>query len=246
MALHTAHGQGGRADPGPWVYREIAGTNLVEVLHPSIGITLTSGEVSSWTGLYAGLTLTPLGAAQRYLYQADGSNYGGRFLPQSTASGGRMLRNLAIGSPIWLDGSRPWFMGCYKWLTTQNNSWILRSLSAGAAQAGPDVRYVSPNLVEASSNAAVAYTPDTTKFHIFESGINAAGIWTIGVDAVYGTTGSATTITGDRTQIALGPQNSVPGSLIDTVVGTLLFFKREPSEDQKWRLRRALKGEGTF
>lgn len=87
------------ATPGR-TYLRIAGTLATEWWHALLGIALTAGQVSTWTGQVAGRVLPAPGAAQRPNYAADGTAFAGATMVQSVAATLQILRAFNTLVPV--------------------------------------------------------------------------------------------------------------------------------------------------
>lgn len=100
-------GLGNQASGAGASYQAILGPLLVEMWHASLGIALVGSAVDTWTGQIRGTVLQAPAAAQRPVYGADGSNFGGQSVVQCAAASIKCLKASGL-TGFLASGSRPW------------------------------------------------------------------------------------------------------------------------------------------
>src|SRR5215471_20048665 len=89
--------------------------SAIEYWHSELGVSLVSGDVDTWTGQLRGTVMTQVNGRPKYL--ADGAFFNSRNVIQCSqySNGARgMISAAALGTPLFVTSSRPWFMSVYR------------------------------------------------------------------------------------------------------------------------------------
>lgn len=222
--------------PEPTTPVSILGSLLVEYWDARHRVTLVSGEVDAWTG-YRGTVLSAAGAGNRMLYEADGTDFKGRPVLKSSATGPRYLQNLAA-TAVWADGTSPYILGVLRVSAHgSSNRWVMRNLNAASSQGGPDIFFQTAGATFSNAmGASVAFGASTT-VHALESWLVAATSTALSVDGVDTVVPDAgATITGARTQLSVGASGG-GGNSVAASHAAYVLCSSVPSVGQRAALR---------
>jgi hypothetical protein len=214
-------------------YQAILGANLVAMWDAQYGVSGPAGFVDTWRDQIGGRVLAAPTAAQRPVYAADGSRFGGKLVVQCAITALKELKASGL-SGLLTAGSRPWLFivarnrnppnGTFPFFvavgTSAASHFVLRVTSGGGAfQAllGDGAAFdIATTVAAADANVHnMSAWPDGVNLNLL-------------VDSTLTQAAGIRTLQSDTTDIAVGTASPVDTVISDTSIALMLLCTAYP------------------
>lgn len=168
-------GQRGANDSAAATYASVLGANLIALYDASLGIATVTGNVDTWTDQIGGRVAQAPGAAQRPVYAADGTKFGGKPVVQCALTGSLLLRASGV-TAYAASGTKPWLFCVFRWRNVPSTVGSLYDLGVNAAADSMIIRSTAGGVLRAEGSAVGTITGPN-----IDTNRHSAQVW---VDAV--------------------------------------------------------------